>query len=828
MKKVIIFLTTIIMFGTAKAYDFSAVAPSGQILYYNITNSSDMIVSVAGSNAAAGALVIPDSVIYNGHVYSVNTIGYLAFANNSGLISVTIPNSITEIEASAFRNCTNLTSVSIGNSVTFIGQQAFLNCGSLTIITIPNSVASIGSSAFGNCSGLNTVNFNATNCNTMGSPSINLFVFTGCSNLNTLNIGNNVINIPDGAFFGCNGLISVIIPNTVTNIGQFAFQNCTGLTSVMIPNSVTNIGQAAFANCSGLVTVTIPNSVISVGPSAFASCTGLTTVIIGNSVTNLGESSFYNCSNLTSVTIGNSVTSIGSGVFRSCTSLDSIDIPNSVTNIGESAFGDCSNLIYVNLSNSVDSIKYGTFTNCTSLVSIIIPNSVTYIGRRAFYRCRGLESVIIGSDVNNIGQAAFYDCSNLNTVYMMPEMPPTLVYCDFVGEVGYPFDGYPANNCIFKLVGCSYDSYFSSPSWSNYRYYLDDPDIDIILNISVADGDQGTASINTLHGHDVRCDSSAVITATPAYGYHFSHWSNGNVSNPDTLHLIGDSSIIAYFSPNSYTVTVVSSDNALGTVSGGGMGNYLDTMILSATCTEPHYHFVRWSDGNTDNPRIYQVTGDVNITAIFAIDTHYVNVTCDIARGTVRGSGYYAYGSACTVTAENIYTGFVFHSWSNGVTANPYVFAVLGDIELYAIFVAEGEEVYTVTVESADPSMGTASGGGQALSGGEVVIWATSNPGHRFVRWNDNNTDSVRTVVVTANVTYTAYFEATTQGINEVMENDTRIYVQNGQIIVEGVDDKTVRIFDMYGRLVDNRMLPTGVYLVKIGDHPARKVVVIR
>lgn len=828
MKKAFFLFAMMVIICTAKAYDISAVAPSGQILYYNLNNSSDMTVSVVGSNAASGTLVIPDTVIFNGDVYSVNIIGNLAFANNSGLISVTIPNSITDIEASAFRYCTNLTFVSIGSSVTNIGQQAFRNCSSLTVVTIPNSVVSIGAAAFGNCSGLSTINFNATNCNIMGSPSSNLFVFTGCSNLNTINIGNNVANIPSGAFCGCNGPTSITIPNSVTSIGSSAFWGCSSLESITIGNSVTNISQGAFGGCSGLTTITIPNSVTIIGPSAFAGCSGLTTVTIGNSVTYIGESTFYNCCNLISVTIGNSVTSIGSYAFRNCTNLDSIDIPNSVTTIGERAFFDCSNLTYVNFSNSVDSIKFGTFSNCTSLVSIIIPNSVVYIGRRAFYCCRGLESVIIGSGVNTIDQAAFYDCSSLNIVTMMPEMPPTLIHSGTVGEVGYPFDGYPTNNCIFKLVGCSYDAYYASPSWVSYRFYLDDPDIDISLNLSVAVEEQGTASINTMHGHDVRCDSSAVIIATPAYGYHFDQWSNGSVSNPDTLHLIGDSSIIAYFSTNSYTVTVVSSDNALGTVSGGGVGNYLDTMVLSAICTEPHYHFVRWSDGNTDNPRIYQVTSDATITAIFAIDTHYVNVTCDIARGTVNGSGYYAYGSACTVTAENTYTGFVFHSWSNGVTANPYVFAVLDDMELYAIFVAEGEEVYTVTVESADPSMGTVSGSGQALSGGELVIWATSNPGHRFVRWNDNNTDSVRTVVVTADVTYTAYFEATTQGINEALEDDIRIFVQNGQIVVEGVEDKAVRVFDMYGRLVNTRLLPTGVYIVKVGNHPARKVVVIR
>ena len=67
-----------------------------------------------------------------------------AFANCSGLISVTIPNSVTSIGDWAFEGCSGLTSVTIPNSVTSIGNGAFYYCTSLTSVTIPNSVTSIG------------------------------------------------------------------------------------------------------------------------------------------------------------------------------------------------------------------------------------------------------------------------------------------------------------------------------------------------------------------------------------------------------------------------------------------------------------------------------------------------------------------------------------------------------------------------------------------------------------------------------------------------------------------------------------------------------------
>lgn len=101
----------------------------------------------------------------------------------------------------------------------------------------------------------------------------------------------------------------------------------------------------------------------------------------------------------------------------------------------------------------------------------------------------------------------------------------------------------------------------------------------------------------------------------------------------------------------------------------------------------------------------------------------------------------FIYGTPCTVTAT-AYTGYTFAGWSNGVTANPYTFAVISDVELTALFVEEGEEVYTVTVESANPAMGSVSGGGQTMYGGTLTITAIPNEGFRFLTWNDGNTVS--------------------------------------------------------------------------------------
>ena len=53
------------------------------------------------------------------------------------------------------------------------------------------------------------------------------------------------------------------------------------------------------------------------------------------------------------------------------------------------------------------------------------------------------------------------------------------------------------------------------------------------------------------------------------------------------------------------------------------------------------------------------------------------------------------------------------------------------------------------------------------------------------------------------------------------------ISVVNGSIIVSAEEGIDVRIFDMMGRQVRNEALPTGVYLVRVGDKVTRKVMVV-
>lgn len=74
------------------------------------------------------------------------------------------------------------------------------------------------------------------------------------------------------------------------------------------------------------------------------------------------------------------------------------------------------------------------------------------------------------------------------------------------------------------------------------------------------------------------------------------------------------------------TITVLSSDETMGSVSGGG--SYADGTKVTLTATaNDGYHFVEWQDGETAATREITVSGDATYTAMFAEDAPATVIT---------------------------------------------------------------------------------------------------------------------------------------------------------------------------------------------------------
>ena len=140
-------------------------------IYYHKVRDNTVDVSYVSWGVTTNAeialdIVVPDSVEYGESKYSVTAIGDYAFSSIGNTapavtISITLPNSVTNIGVGAFQNCRYIRSLVIPNSVTKIGNLAFAGCSNLKSINIPNSVTYIGSRVFQGCECLTSVTINS-------------------------------------------------------------------------------------------------------------------------------------------------------------------------------------------------------------------------------------------------------------------------------------------------------------------------------------------------------------------------------------------------------------------------------------------------------------------------------------------------------------------------------------------------------------------------------------------------------------------------------------------------------------------------------------------
>ena len=135
------------------------------------------------------------------------------------------------------------------------------------------------------------------------------------------------------------------------------------------------------------------------------------------------------------------------------------------------------------------------------------------------------------------------------------------------------------------------------------------------------------------------------------------------------------------------------------------------------------------------------------------------------AWGAATGSGTYASGATATLAAVPS-TDCYFVKWNDNVTDNPRTITVTKDITYTAYFAENtgGTLEYTVTVNSNNEAWGAATGSGTYASGATVTLAAVPSPNCSFVKWNDEVTDNPRTITVTEDITYIAYFAENTGG----------------------------------------------------------------
>ena len=373
----------------------------------------------------------------------IKSIGNYAFAYNSELEEIDLPETVTTIGESAFKGCTNLHKINLHyvskiekhafentpnlkdillpNSLTHIEECAFLNSG-LTSITLPNSLVKLDRKAFRGCRNVKDIHIPASY-----TRSISALLTTGSEEINYIEIDpdnsmyqcvdNKVIiikeinNDPERVLFACDGVKE--IPN-VPVIMDMAFKGVKGLKEIVIPNKVCVIGSNAFENCPDLEKVTFKyDDDIEIKDNAFKNCPNLKEVVLPKLLTIISASLFYNCPNLKEVKIPEGVKVIGDRAFA-YTGLEKVTIRKDLVNIGNDAFASTS-LKDVIIEEGVKKLSYGLFTE-TKISNITLPNSLEAVPGNLFAGCKELTSIVIPDKVASIGSSSFSDCNSLKEV----------------------------------------------------------------------------------------------------------------------------------------------------------------------------------------------------------------------------------------------------------------------------------------------------------------------------------------------------------------------------------------------------------------------------
>lgn len=398
---------------------------------FRVTSSGTLIAYLGNEEN----IVVPDGIKHIG----------TAFAGMDFIKSITLPDTLEEIERRAFDNCKGITELVVPESVNVINYEAFAGMCNLTKLTVPfvgktrdvetdteESLLGYWFSTYDdhdciyNCYGFLTEirqwydesNYFYRSYKprfftelTITDAVLRANTLTGYG-LTILNIGANVTGIEEYAahkielkelHFDENINISYIGDNTFTN---------NSLTSITIPKSVKRIDNA-FSN--NQLQEIIFNEGLEIIDGSFAGAK-ITSIDFPDSLIEIGEESFNYCAKLEYIEFPKNLKTIGHRAFQLNRQLKEVVFSKCITDIGASAFLYCP-VKKITAPEGMNAIVDQTFRYCKELEIVIIGSNTEKIGEHAFANCPSLEMVVIPDNVTSISDTAFSDTGENLVIY---------------------------------------------------------------------------------------------------------------------------------------------------------------------------------------------------------------------------------------------------------------------------------------------------------------------------------------------------------------------------------------------------------------------------
>ncbi|MEE0831574.1 MAG: leucine-rich repeat protein [Longicatena sp.] len=544
--------------------------------------------TILSYNGKSSDVVIPASI--NG--YKVGVIGKKAFINNFTMQTVTIPETITSIEAEAFVGCAGLSQINFNAKNATVpsiwrydgnrGVGVFSGAGSAAVslkVKFGSKVTKVPENLF-NTDYENGYDYAHVTAVEFSSSilSVGVSAFEDCRDLGPVSIGANVATLDTKAFFNCTALTKVRFKDELQSIGDSAFEGCTSLVEIIWGEGLDSIGNYTFKGCSNLKEVNIPKPTTTIGRQAFADTIRLEKVTIPSSVVTMSSEVFYNAIKLSQlnfnaknatvpsiwrydeargvgvftgagsgttsfkVIFGSSVQVVPANLFNTdyengydYAHVTSVQFSSSVKTIGDSAFEDCLNLGSVTTGKNISEIKSRAFFNCTGIKTVKFNDVLQYIGDCAFENCTLLKEITWGKGLDSIGNYTFKGCSNLREANI-PSPTTTIGRQAFANDIRLEKVTIPTT-----LTSMSSEVFANTVKLSTINYNAKNATVPPIWRYDDARGvgvftgaGSGTSGITVTFGSKVKTIPADLFNTDKENGYDFAYIKTVNIPSSVT------------------------------------------------------------------------------------------------------------------------------------------------------------------------------------------------------------------------------------------------------------------------------------------------------
>lgn len=241
-----------------------------------------------------------------------------------------------------------------------IRRGAFLFCNGLVSITIPASVTSIEDAAFDCLSLIEIYNKSGLEITAGGYDNGGIAMYA--RNVYKTEDGSKLHRDEDGYLTYTDGEDKVLVSYEGTD------------TELTLPDGITEIAQYAFSDCPGLRSITIPASVRSIMPGSFAYCDGLEITVAPENIDFRSEGGCLIANDGQKIISGSDViparvSMIYQDAFKN-RGMETLTVPAGVSVINATAFGRCADLQWVILPDGLREVSRDAFAGCRSLSKV--------------------------------------------------------------------------------------------------------------------------------------------------------------------------------------------------------------------------------------------------------------------------------------------------------------------------------------------------------------------------------------------------------------------------------------------------------------------------